>query len=226
MTRHYRESNFPHIPERAVVVFMGSSITQTDYSGSSWRCQSQTWLTANKPSWLTYSYWNFAGTGSDDPWSIAVARNERCLNYRPSLVIMDTLQDNGSDTHRVAIEALIRKLWQRDHAIRLVLMGFPTLTDLTDPSLLAPLNATQLVYTKALAASYSAAYCDVYGELLNQVQNFGHHLTEYYSDVSTLNAAGHALAFATLQPLLAGSGKLIGLPGGDRAGVWITINPL
>jgi hypothetical protein len=104
-------------------------------------------------------------------------------------------------------------------------MGFPSLLNLSDSSILAPLNATQLSYTKSLAASYGAAYCDVYGELLNQVQNFGHHLTEYYTDVSTLNAAGHALVFSVLQPLLAGSGKLIGLPGGDRFDRWVTISP-
>lgn len=221
---HYKKSRFPHNPETKTVVFLGSAITQTDYSGSSWRIQAMAWLNANKPAWLSYAFWNNAGT-VDSPWDVASQLSLKCLNYRPSLVIWDTLFDAGTDTHKVSIEALIRKLWQRDHATRLVLMGFPSLLNLSDSSILAPLNATQLAYTKSLAASYGAAYCDIYAELLNQVQNFGHHLTEYYSDVSTLNAAGHNLAFAVLTPLLAGAGRIAGLPGGDRADRWITINP-
>jgi len=219
-------SLFPHNPETKTVVFLGSQVTQTDYSGGSWRIQAMSWLNANKPSWLSYSFWNHAGAGADNaPWDMASNLWTRCLNFHPSLIVLDTVLDTGSQTDWVAVEAMLRKLWQIDHATRVIFMGLPVLSSLADSAILTPTNATQLAYTKSLSSSYGAAYADVYAALLDLIVNQYHHLTEYYDSATVLGAAGHALAFSVLQPLLAGSGRLIGLPGGDRAERWVTISP-
>jgi hypothetical protein len=219
-------SYFPHNPETKTVVFLGSSTTQTDYSGASWRNQAMAWLNANKPSWMTYSFLNSAGAGADNaPWDMALNLWTRCLNFHPSLIVLDTVLDTGSQTDWVAVEAMLRKIWQTDHATRVIFMGLPVLSSLADSAILTPTNATQMTNTKAICSSYGAAYADVYAALYDLVVNQYHHLTEYYDSATILGAAGHNLAFATLTPLLAGSGKLIGLPGGDRFDRWVTISP-
>ena len=216
-------SLFPHIHESRTVVFMGSATTQTDYSGGSWRKQAEAWLVANAPTWLNYAFWNNAG--ADGPWAIASQLAAKCLNYHPALIVLDTVLDTGSQTDWVAVEAMLRKIWQTDHVTRVIFMGLPVLSSLADSAILTPTNATQLTYTKSLSSSYGAAYADVYAALLDLIVNQYHHLTEYYDSATVLGAAGHALAFSVLQPLLAGSGRLIGLPGGDRFDRWLTIAP-
>lgn len=220
---HYRKQNFPRVHETHPVVFMGSSTTQTDYSGASWRKQAETWLNTNKPTWLSYAFWNNAG--SDGPWAIASQLAVKCLNYHPRLIVLDTILDSGSQTDWVAIEAMLRKIWQTDHATCVIFMGLPVLSSLADSAILTPSNSVQMAYTKSLCSSYGAAYADVYAALYDLVVNQGHHLTEYYDSATVLGAAGHNLAFSVLQPLLGGSGKLIGLPYGDRFDKWLTIAP-
>jgi len=122
-------------------------------------------------------------------------------------IVFDTVNDLDNAHCKVALEALIRKIWTANAATALAAMEFFSVSDYTnDATVDAPTTAAAQTNLETICAHYSIPVCNFWSAVKTLV-NDGANLTTYLADNTHPTATGHSLALSLLAPYLPDGGK-------------------